>query len=102
MTGEELRAEVDRRKTAGHAHTFLVVPYRGRVRSPLQRVRVMPGVMGRVVGESEPGLVVVDVEVAAIERALDRAGVPRVEGDKQGDGEITTPDRPRAGGSRTP
>lgn len=76
MTGEELRAEVNRRKEAGHEYTFLVMPYKGRIRGPQQRVRVMRGVMGRVVGEPEPGMVVVDVAVADIERALNKAGAP--------------------------
>lgn len=76
MTGTELRAEVNRRKEMGHTYTFLVLPYKGRVRGPLQRVRVMRGVMGLVVGEPMPGYVVAEVLVADIEKALNRAGAP--------------------------
>ena len=78
MTGEQLRAVVADRKAKGHKFEFFTVP-RGnrRLNGPWPRVRVMRGVTGRVVGEPEPHLLVVEVSIDDLERALDRAGVPK-------------------------
>ena len=79
MTIDELRqACIDARRNRADvgldpedAHLILVVPGRmGRTR----RKRVLPGLMGDAVGETEVGTVIVDCTVIDVERWLERHG----------------------------
>lgn len=73
MTIEELRAELARRRGLGLEYIALMIP--GDRRGA--RARVIPGVMGRVVGPTHDGKgTIVDVRVADVERALARGAAP--------------------------
>lgn len=82
MTPADLLLECQRATGLGHESMLLVIPSPRRRRS--QNVRVLPGVMGRAIGEVRDGLLV-DVKVADVMKALDKvahleaalAGVPR-------------------------
>ncbi len=68
MTFAELQAECTRVRAQGLTFMCCVMPSKRR-RS--NRIRVLPGVMGRVVGSQVSGTVIVSVEIAAVERYLD-------------------------------
>lgn len=76
MTVEELRAECARRKALGLKYVPLVVPRKREPRGCHPRIRVVPGVMGEMVGSQQssrdPKMTdcIVMVLIADIERAL--------------------------------
>lgn len=74
MTERELRDEVARRQSVGQRHMVLVV--RRRTEPKGARVRVLPGVTGRMVGY-EGGDVIVDVELDRIAKFLRRLDYSR-------------------------
>ena len=79
MTPADLTRECQRATELGHESMLLVIPSPRRRRS--QNVRVMPGVMGRAIGEVRDGLLV-DVKVADVMKVL--AKVTRLEAELAG------------------
>ena len=73
MTTQEFEQAIERAKAQNHQHLLLTIPIpNGRVPMPGRRTRVIPGVMGRVVGPVDgEGRMLVDVELAEAERGLD-------------------------------
>lgn len=69
MTLDDLRSEVERAKGLGHGWMQFKVR---RSKSPANwdRVRVLPGVYGRCIGETDRGTFIVDVRIEDVDRAL--------------------------------
>ncbi len=69
MTWDELRDAVAAKVGLGHARIQLAVRRKSSPRN-WDRVRVIPGVYGRCVGELETGAFLVDVKIDALAKAL--------------------------------
>ena len=76
MTVDQLRKACSDARAQGLEHLILVVPRKREPGGMRPRVRVLPGVTGTLVGsqnsKTRPGCVdlIVDVEIAAVERAI--------------------------------
>jgi ribosomal protein S19 len=68
MTPKEVFDACQHAIEAGHLYMVLTIPRRTGRRSA--RVRVMPGVMGRSIGDVHNGRLLVDVKVADVMAAL--------------------------------